>query len=244
MKNATSERYQELQENWTTTQWNILDLSLIIDCTGSMSDWIENSKATLTRVIDQTVEGNSDMAVRVAFIGYRDLVDGDNIFNVKDLTFDIPAVKAFISGQRATGGGDLPEDAVGAGALHQATAGLTWHPASLRLAALVTDAPSHAVSPAGLEVAEVAAAMREERIDLMLFQLNNSTEDMYNEIHKTNGDDWVGFVDLREKIEESREEGYSLTSDVFQSSYASISGINFQNRLVGQINLKDSYFSG
>ena len=55
-----------------------------MDCTGSMAPWIENSKETLTNVIDQTIDGNSNATVRVAFVGYRDFVDGDNIFSIQE----------------------------------------------------------------------------------------------------------------------------------------------------------------
>jgi len=225
---------------------NILDLALIMDCTGSMAPWIENSKETLTNVIDQTIEGNANATVRVAFIGYRDFVDGDNIFSIQDFTTDIQAVKTFISTQQATGGHDLPEDAVGA--LHQ-TLSLSWYPDSIRLAAIVTDAPTHDVSPAGLILTEVARRMKEKEIDLTLYKLNDSTEEMYKVIHQTNGDDFVGFVDLRGEIKESQDAGISLISDYVQTAYSVKSADTLNRRYKVQQSLKaqkkaGSSFSG
>ena len=38
--------------------------------------------------------------VRVAFVGFRDFVDGNKIFSVHDFTSDIGAIKSFISNQQ------------------------------------------------------------------------------------------------------------------------------------------------
>lgn len=53
-----------------------LEIGLLMDCTSSMSSWIENAKATLIDIINEVVkeckdEGN--LKVRVCFIGYRDI---------------------------------------------------------------------------------------------------------------------------------------------------------------------------
>jgi hypothetical protein len=137
--NGTSERDEELLRNWNTTEQDILDLALVMDLTGSMSDWIENTKDTLKQVIDAVVENNKNLEVRVAFVGYRDFPD-DEIFTVHDFTFDIAEMKGYISTLDARGGADSPEDV--AGGLHQLLQ-LSWHPNSTRLASLVADAPSH-----------------------------------------------------------------------------------------------------
>lgn len=66
-----------------------------MDCTSSMSPWIAKSKETLIQIIDKIIaeckdEGN--LAVRVSFVGYRDIKDRER-FRVCELTDDIQMVK-------------------------------------------------------------------------------------------------------------------------------------------------------
>ncbi len=51
----------------------ILDLCLLMDCTGSMGSWIERSKVTLNEIIDAVKSQNTGLKVRVSFVGYRDI---------------------------------------------------------------------------------------------------------------------------------------------------------------------------
>ena len=90
-----------------------LDLGLLLDCTSSMSSWIERAKQTLIEIIGNvkaSCEGK--LIVRVSFIGYRDHCDRQR-FTIKGFTEDILDVKNFIAKTRAEGGGDWPEDVVG-----------------------------------------------------------------------------------------------------------------------------------
>jgi len=52
---------------------NILELCLLLDCTGSMGSWIERSKNTLKEIILNVKKENQALTVRVCFIGYRDI---------------------------------------------------------------------------------------------------------------------------------------------------------------------------
>lgn len=99
----TSDQDLELIRNWNSSDRRVLDLVLIMDCTASMSAWIEHSKTTLKSVIDDIVKENQNLKVRVAFVGFRDFGDGNDIFSIQDFSFDIPTVKSFISQQRASG---------------------------------------------------------------------------------------------------------------------------------------------
>jgi len=51
----------------------VLDLCLLLDCTGSMSSWIQRSKDTLKEIIDNVKADNPELEVRVCFVGYRDI---------------------------------------------------------------------------------------------------------------------------------------------------------------------------
>ena len=66
---------QSKAANKTTGNSNILELCLLLDCTGSMGSWIQRSKDTLKQIIQQVKKENESLTVRVCFIGYRDVQD-------------------------------------------------------------------------------------------------------------------------------------------------------------------------
>ena len=168
--------------------------------------------------------------VRVAFVGFRDFVDGNKIFSVHDFTSDIGAIKSFISNQQAIGGGDEPEDVVGA---MQQVLRLSWYPESVRLVTIIADAPTHGKkyytreiwddypegSPAGLVLEDMVRKFIDEKLDLTLYKLTNDTEVMYN-IIKDVGNEWVDFVDIRQDIRASRDSGLGDYSDSVGAAYA------------------------
>jgi len=53
----------------------LLELGLLLDCTSSMSTWIERSKKTLQEIISNVVSSTDGLKVRVCFVGYRDHCD-------------------------------------------------------------------------------------------------------------------------------------------------------------------------
>lgn len=241
----------ELRDSWDNCSWEILDLVLIMDCTGSMSAWMDHCKATLNTVIDNIVKENEKLKVRVAFVGFRDFTDS-KIFAIHDLSFDVDGVKGFISSQTAAGGGDAPEDVVGA--LAQAMK-LSWFPGSVRLAALIADAPTHGNmyhdladdfpggSPAGLDLEQVVLALREKCVDLSLYRLNDTTEKMYSIMEKAgaggqsqgesgreSSNNWVSFVDLRTEVTESRSRGLELSSRFMSNAYSKKSSDHMSER--------------
>ncbi len=88
-----------------------------MDCTGSMGAWIQRSKDTLRDIIDGVKKTHTDLAVRVSFVGYRDLEHKER-FSILDFTEDLEKVKAYIAkvdhvSHLATGAKthfDFPED--------------------------------------------------------------------------------------------------------------------------------------
>ena len=65
-----------------------LDLLFIVDCTGSMSSWIEAVKLEIEGIVSAVCNQHSGSIVRVGFVGYRDYGD-TNRFEVADFTEDI-----------------------------------------------------------------------------------------------------------------------------------------------------------
>ena len=60
---GSSEKDRELIQNWNTTEDQILDLALVMDLTGSMSDWIEYTKNTLKEVIESVEETSGQSSI-------------------------------------------------------------------------------------------------------------------------------------------------------------------------------------
>jgi len=70
-----------------------------MDCTSSMSSWIQKAKATLIEIIDKVVEEckeEGNLKVRVSFVGYRDIKDTHR-FTVLPFSEDIQKVRSFIN---------------------------------------------------------------------------------------------------------------------------------------------------
>lgn len=115
-----------------------LDLSIVIDTTGSMSDEIRKLQRTLTQVVGEVERQGVDVCVNVT--AYRDVYDNYVLKGI-DFTSNLGAVQDFVNGLSANGGGDEPE------ALNQAldhvVNKLSWRKQDnvVRSVMLITDAP-------------------------------------------------------------------------------------------------------
>jgi hypothetical protein len=78
---------------------------------------------------------------RVAFIAYRDFGDAGQL-NVTPFTDNIESCRTAVNSERASGGGDTPEDI--AGGLMMASS-LPWRERSANFLVLICDAPCHNV---------------------------------------------------------------------------------------------------
>ncbi|MEM1213979.1 MAG: VWA domain-containing protein [Planctomycetota bacterium] len=119
-----------------------LDLSFVVDCTGSMGDEIRYLQAELKDVVATVAAKHPDTDIRLSLVVYRDTTD-DYVVRVSDWTRDVDAFLGLLDKQSAGGGGDYPEAVDQA---LRAAAGLDWDPdpsAAARVVFLVGDAPSH-----------------------------------------------------------------------------------------------------
>jgi hypothetical protein len=118
-----------------------LDLAIIVDATGSMSDEIDYLKAELLELIRNVHEDNSKLKIRVASVFYRDVHDRYTV-EYSDFTSDLNEALKFINVHNADGGGDEPE-ALDLG-IETAVTKLSWSASAAgRLALIVADAPPH-----------------------------------------------------------------------------------------------------
>ena len=125
------------------------DIVYMIDTTGSMRSWIE---AVSEKCINITKELDSKfpkLNFKFGGIFYRDPIDcKEDKHEVFDLTNDISEFKNKIKKLKAGGGGDTPEDWVGA--YEKAVNSIRWRDGT-KLIIHITDAPAHTKEFCGKE---------------------------------------------------------------------------------------------
>ena len=118
-----------------------VEISFIVDATGSMGDELKFLKKDLRNVIQKVQNNNSTMHIATAAVFYRD-IDDEYLIRKSDFTNNSNETLEFINKQSAGGGGDFPE-AVHT-ALHTAINDLQWSTtARTKIAFLILDAPPH-----------------------------------------------------------------------------------------------------
>lgn len=137
MKTNILKVQREMKVRYATA--NTLDLVIVMDCSGSMSPWIQTAKTSITTIIANVKAEHANATVNVGFVAYRDFCDGALRLQVQPLTTDIAKVRDFIGTLSAFGGGDGPEDIPGA--LEQVL--VMGMQAEARCVVLVADSPSH-----------------------------------------------------------------------------------------------------
>lgn len=117
-----------------------LDMALVVDTTGSMSDELSYLQKELENVIDRVAKDNGNIPVRLSVNFYRD--DGDD-YVVRDFDFTDNISQAIrdLNAQEAYGGGDYPEKVNAA--LDTAINKLSWEESSTKLLFIILDAPPH-----------------------------------------------------------------------------------------------------
>ncbi len=118
-----------------------VEISFIVDATGSMGDELEFLKEDLKSVIDSVKNDDANLDIYTSTVFYRD--EGDEYVTRKsEFTGDLNKTVDFINQQSANGGGDFPE-AVHT-ALNVGINELQWSDnAKTRIAFLLLDAPPH-----------------------------------------------------------------------------------------------------
>ena len=116
-----------------------VDLCIMLDCTGSMSSYIEMSKNKIQDIMANVKESYPKSTIRVAIVAYRDHCDSKK-HEIRHFTESSEVAKSFLKTLQADGGGDTPEDVNGA--FQIALRKLHWQN-PVRLLILIADAPCH-----------------------------------------------------------------------------------------------------
>ena len=152
-----------------------VDIAVMVDATGSMSDEIDFLKIELENVLRNTFAQYPDLDLHAGAVFYRDKTD-EYIVRHIDFQTDLVKVLNFIKLQRAAAGGDVPE-AVDL-ALQSALDSLHWSAnARSRILFIVTDAPPHDESKEKIfQLTQKAAAKGIRIVPVICTGADRSTE--------------------------------------------------------------------
>jgi len=131
----------KMEVNSSCVMPETVDVAVMVDATGSMSDEIDFLKIELENVLRNTFTEYPDLDLHAGSVFYRDKTD-EYVVRHLDFQTDLVKVLNFIKLQRAAAGGDVPE-AVDV-ALQSALDSLHWSDNTRsRILFIVTDAPPH-----------------------------------------------------------------------------------------------------
>ncbi|XP_077979923.1 uncharacterized protein LOC144435215 [Glandiceps talaboti] len=186
----------------------ILDLAFVMDCTGSMSSWIEEARKNIQSIVEEIVAKEmSD--IHLGLVEYRDHPPQDRTFvtRVLDFTPSLKNMQKKMNQMSASGGGDGPE-AVADG-LHKALK-LKWRPQATKVCVLIADAPPHGLDtsgdgfpkgcPAGHDPMKIARQMAEKNITLYSVVCGSYAEgfkDFFMAIAHLTGGQYVSLKDAK-----------------------------------------------
>ena len=180
-----------------------LDLMFIMDLTGSMGIWLEEAQKSINGIIEEITDNNPGSKIRISFVGYRDYQEQDEQrqYFSKEFTENINEITEYIKNLDCTGGGDLPEDIVGA---LETALNMKWE-SRAKYAILVCDAPCHGKKyhnisydrfengdPRGVTLEDVMKQFYQRDITFYCLEIDESTEKMF-EIMKSEYNDQNKF---------------------------------------------------
>ncbi|CAF0938598.1 unnamed protein product [Rotaria sordida] len=184
-------------EHQTEESYEGVDVCFVIDTTGSMGSYIEQVKATITRVIKENEvklrEMRASGTFQFAIVDYRDHPpEGDYIFHQCDFTNHQAAVE-YMKTLRADSGGDAPEAVLDA---LDAACGLKWRDKADHLLFHVLDSPPHGRTyssggdrwpggcPCGKTAEGILSKMKKKKIGYNLLLCSSSLNMMINEFQR------------------------------------------------------------
>lgn len=173
---------------------NHIDVTLVLDVTGSMQNWINSARRTLLSAFSALQEKYPSSRFRLGCVCYRDIGDADR-FVLIELTDDIQNVQTQLQNVNAKGGLDTAEDVAGA---LQKVCELNWNENSIKIILWVADAPAHGTKyhditlgdrfpkgdPNGLDPYQQVKSLAQRGIDMTIFRVNKDVDKMIEQFAK------------------------------------------------------------
>ena len=114
-KNNNIKKIKNIISDKTSKDNNDFDVLFIVDATGSMGNYIKAAKEETQNISQDLRQTYPEMMFKYGYVFYRDPIDSKNdIHEIIDLTDNVNSIPEQISKIKADGGGDEPEDWVGA----------------------------------------------------------------------------------------------------------------------------------
>ena len=184
-----------------------LDVAFLMDCTSSMSDYINEAKENIDYVV-KLIKKEYKNKVRIAFVGYRDHTDGDTRIECCQFTENIPGFNEFLKDIKAHGGKDTPEDVLGG---LETVGNLEWL-SKIRVMIHIADAPQHGSrfhdlgkdadnyfdeEPRGLKAEDVINEIKEKNIKYFFVKINKITDKMIKVFKDIAGARFIEEINLK-----------------------------------------------
>jgi hypothetical protein len=144
-----------------------LDLSLVVDTTGSMGGAINSVRTNLQAIRDELAAKTTDF--RLALTEFKDFGDAFQSQLDMDFTADADAFSTAVGGLSAGGGGDTPESVYSG--LQTGLTVVSWRPDVAKAVVLVGDAPPHDPET-GTNLTESDIVTEALRVPAPIFALN------------------------------------------------------------------------
>ena len=208
-----------------------LDLLYLMDITGSMEAYVDNTKKELINIMNKIIERFNGIDINLGFIGYKDLQEhSSNDFINEDFTKNHVHIKNSIENVTIGGGDDIAEDIAWA---FEKAINKNWK-SNARFAILAGDAPCHGLKyhghedyddfPNGIpnrkDIEESIKEIADNNICLLCIKITERTDMMYDifkDIYKNKNKEanfYIGELtkpeNLSKMIIEKCEEVYNL----------------------------------
>ena len=194
-----------------------LDLLFIMDLTGSMGPYLNETKENLMYIINEIIYQSPGISINLGFIGYRDVGE---VYHAFDFTQNYTDIQNEISELEASGGKDLPEDVAWA---FESALEMNWT-SNAKFIVFIADAPGHGNKytknydtkyPEGIpgrkDIEELVEEISNEYISMLCLRISEETDKMFGifkNVYDKNTRNIFNIVDI---------EGYSFADEIVNS---------------------------
>ena len=177
-----------------------LDLLYLMDITGSMESYVDNTKRELINMMNKIIETFNGIDINLGFIGYKDLEEHSRDDYIhEEFTNNYKKIQNKIANAQIGGGGDTAEDIAWA---FEKALNKNWE-SNAKFAILTTDAPCHGLKyhgheeyddyPEGIpgrkDIEESLKELCDKNICLFCIKITDKTDmmfDIFKDIYEKN----------------------------------------------------------
>ena len=142
MTNKNLDKIGKILSDTANSKLKEFDIVYLIDATSSMDPFIEAAKSTAVNISKILLQKFPETNFQYGYVFYRDPIDSpSDIHEIIDLTDDVNSLPEKIGKIRPKGGGDIPEDWVGA--YRKVNEEINWRNDSTKVIFHLADAGAH-----------------------------------------------------------------------------------------------------